>query len=70
MYTNLKIIDNVHNVKTTFINSFVKDEKLNKSLTDLVDAEAQFGKSLVKAVDEMHLNFSSSFYKPETWLKS
>ena len=70
MYTNLKVIENVHNVKTTFINSFVKDEKLNKSLTDLVDAEAQFGKSLVKALDEMQLSFSGSFYKPATWLKS
>jgi len=70
MYTSLKAIDNVHQVKTTFLNSFIKDEKLNKSLTDLVDAEAQFSKSLVKAVSELQFNLSDLFYKPATWLKS
>ena len=66
----LKTVDNVHHVKTTFINSFVKDEDLNKSLTSLVDAEAQFGKSLYKALTEIQLKLNGSFYKPATWLKS
>jgi hypothetical protein len=66
----LKTIENVHNVKTTFLNSFVKDKELNKSLTELVDAEAQFGKSLVKSLTEIQTSLNNFFYKPATWLKS
>ena len=66
----LQTIDNVHKVKTTFLNSFVKDEDLNKSLTEFVDAEAQFGKSLYKALTEIQFKLNDSFYKPVTWLKS
>ena len=66
----LQAIDNVHKVKTTFLNSFVKDKDLNKSLSDLVDAEAHFGKSLFKAFTELQLSFNDSFYKPSAWLKS
>jgi hypothetical protein len=66
----LKTVDNLHHVKTTFLNSFVKDQDLNKSLTALVDAEAQFGKSLYKALTEVQLKLNDAFYKPATWLKS
>jgi len=66
----LQAIDAVHQVKTTFLNSFIKDKELNKSLSDLIDAEANFGKSLVKAITEIQFNINDSFYKPATWLKS
>jgi hypothetical protein len=66
----LKAIENVHHAKTTFLNSFVKDKDLNKSLTELVDTEAQFGKALVKAATDIQLSLNGMFYKPATWLKS
>lgn len=70
MYMNLKAIDTVHQVKTTFLDAFIKDERLNKSLTQLVDAEAQFGKSIVTALSDIQFKISDAFYKPATWLKS
>ena len=66
----LKTVDNIHHVKTTFLNSFVEDKDLNKSLTTLVDAEAQFSKSLFKALTDIQFSLNDSFYKPATWLKS
>lgn len=70
MYMNLKAIDTVHQVKTTFVDAFIKDERLNKSLTQLVDAEAQFGKSIVTALSDIQFKMSDAIYKPATWLKS
>jgi hypothetical protein len=67
---HLQTIDTVHKAKTTFIESFVKDKDLSKSLTDLVDAEAQFSKSFVKALTEVQLSVNDLLYKPATWLKS
>ena len=66
----LQAIDAVHHVKTTFLNSFIKDKELNKSLSDLIDAEANFGRSLVKAITEVQFSINDSFYKPASWLKS
>lgn len=66
----LKTIENVQNIKTNLLNSFVKDKDLNKSLVDLVDAEAHFGKSLFKAFAELQLSLNDSFYRPSPWLKS
>ena len=62
MYMNLSAIDNIQKAKTSVINTFVKNEKLNKSLTDLVDAEAQFNTAVVKALTDLHFNVVDSFY--------
>ena len=62
MYMNLSAIGNIQKAKTSVINTFVKNEKLNKSLTDLVDAEAQFNTSVVKALTELHFNVVDSIY--------
>jgi hypothetical protein len=59
---NLSAIDNIQKAKTSVINTFVKNEKLNKSLTDLVDAEAQFNTAVVKALTDLHFNVVDSFY--------
>jgi hypothetical protein len=59
---NLSAIGNIQKAKTSVINTFVKNEKLNKSLTDLVDAEAQFNTSVVKALTELHFNVVDSIY--------
>ena len=62
MYMNLNAIGNIQKAKTSVINTFVKNEKLNKSLTDLVDAEAQFNTAVVKALTDLHFNVVDSFY--------
>ncbi len=62
MYMNLNAIVNIQKAKTSVINTFVKNEKLNKSLTDLVDAEAQFNTAVVRALTDLHFNVVDSFY--------
>ena len=62
MYMNLNAIGNIQKAKTSVINTFVKNEKLNKSLTDLVDAEAQFNTAVVRALTDLHFNVVDSFY--------
>jgi hypothetical protein len=59
---NLSAIGNIQKAKTSVINTFVKNEKLNKSLTDLVDAEAQFNTAVVRALTDLHFNVVDSFY--------
>jgi hypothetical protein len=59
---NLSAIGNIQKAKTSVINTFVKNEKLNKSLTDLVDAEAQFNTAVVRALTDLHFNVVDSLY--------
>jgi hypothetical protein len=59
---NLSAIGNIQKAKTSVINTFVKNEKLNKSLTNLVDAEAQFNTTVVRALTDLHFNVVDSLY--------
>lgn len=46
-------IDSIQNAKTTFLNTFVKDEAFRKPAQDFVSAQTAFAKSVVKSFDEM-----------------
>lgn len=51
-YTNAAI-DSIQNAKTTFLNTFVKDEAFRKPAQDFVSAQTTFAKSIVKSFEDM-----------------
>ncbi len=48
MFTPEAIIDTVQNSKKQVVNTFVLDEKIKKGLVELIDAQTEFSKTLVK----------------------
>lgn len=48
MFTPEAYIDAVQNSKKQVVNTFVADEKIKKGLVEVIDAQTEFSKTLVK----------------------
>jgi len=54
MFSYLKpAVDSVQYVKTTFLNTFVKEENIREPLQEFVDKQAQFARDMLHAGDSL-----------------
>lgn len=53
MFTADMFIDTVQNSKKYFVNTFVTDKEMNKTLNSLVDKQTEFTKEVVKANEKL-----------------
>lgn len=53
MFTAEMFIDTVQNSKKYFVNTFVTDKEMNKTLNSLVDKQTEFTKEVVKANEKL-----------------
>lgn len=53
MFTADMFIDTVQNGKKFFVNTFVTDKVMNKTLNSLVDRQTEFTKEIVKANENL-----------------
>lgn len=54
MFSYLKpAVDSVQYAKTTFLNTFVKEEKIREPLQEFVDAQAQFARDMLVVGDSL-----------------
>lgn len=65
MFTPDYIIDSVQNAKTEFVKFLVKDEKIQSSLIDFIEAQRTFAKSVAKNTAEMTALLQKNFTR--TW---
>lgn len=66
MFTPEAYIDAIQNGKKQVVNTFVTDEKIKKGLVEVIDAQTEFSKTLVKnslALSELVVkNFAVNAY--------
>lgn len=53
MFTADMFIDTVQNSKKFFVNTFITDKEMNKTLNSLVDKQTEFTKEVVKANEKL-----------------
>ena len=60
MFSYLKpAVDSVQYVKTTFLNTFVKEENIREPLQEFVDKQAQFARDMLHVGDSLFNAFTS-----------
>lgn len=53
MFTTDMFVDTVQNAKKSFVNTFVLDKELNKTLNTLVDKQTEFTKDVIKTNEKL-----------------
>ena len=53
MFTVEKLVDSIQNGQRQFVETFVKNEEIRKSINELIDAQAQYTKTVSDTVTEL-----------------
>lgn len=56
-------IDTVQDAKRSFVSAWIKDEALNKSMYEFIEAQRQFTKTIVKTVSQLSNAVGDAMYK-------